>query len=327
MRKKQLFLGVSALCLLCTGCGRQENTDFTVSRQPYEKLVYATDTAARGDLEPTISLKLRTDGYERIDYDSLETDLELEKVHVSVGDHVKKGDMLVSFQCDSIQQAIADYKEKITENRLLISHYEKLMHINPQLDYKEDIASLKKDVQVAELYLEENEKQLEGYQIKAKRDGTIIKMNDRLADGVYEAGRALITQASGSGKYQADRPKDYTFHTGEIYDAMQDAVRYPVCVEKITKEYIIFKPQTVMDGVSEQDVLTITISLPRLTDVVYVPAAAVHYEEDSDEKEFYFVYVLDENGYRDAVRIQTGGKVGEYMVVKTGLQGGEKVCR
>lgn len=328
MIKKQIFFGISALCLLCSGgCGSQKKTDFNISRQPYEKSVFSTDTAARGDLEPTISLKLQTDGYERINYDSLETDLELEKVYVSVGDHVKKGDMLVSFQCDTIQQTIEDYREKITENRLLISHYEKLMNINPQMDYREDITSLKKDVRVAELYLEENEKKLESYQIKAKRDGKIIKINDRLADGIYEAGRALITQASGSGKYQADRPDNYTFHKGETYVAMQDAVSYPVCVEKITKEHIIFKPKVEMDGVSEQEDLTLTISLPRLTDVVYVPAADVHHGEDSGEKDFYFVYILDENGYRDAVVIQPGGRVGDYMVVKEGLQGGEKVCR
>ncbi len=325
---KQIYAGILMICMLfCCGCADRETVDFSVERQPYEKQEYSTDTAMRGDLEPELTLKLQADGYERIDYDSLEENLELQKVNVSVGDHVKKGELLVSFRCEELRQAISDYQEKITENRLLIDHYEKLMKINPQLSYGEDITSIKKDVKVAELYLKEYEDKLESYQIKARRDGTIIRMDDQLAEGIYEAGRSLITQASGSGKYEAEKPEGYTFHKGEIYDAMLDGVSYPVSVEKITKKRIIFTPGTDMDGVSADDILTITIPLEKLKDVVYVPAADVHHEEESDEKDFYYVYVLDENGYRNAVIIQTGGKVGDYMVVKEGLQGGEKVCK
>lgn len=325
---KQMYAGILIICtVFCCGCASQETVDFSVERQPYEKQEYSTDTAMRGDLEPELTLKLTTDGYERIDYDSLEENLELQKVYVSVGDHVKKGELLVSFRCEDLKQAISDYQEKITENRLLIAHYEKLMNINPQLSYGEDIASIKKDVKVAELYLKEYEDKLESQQIKAKRDGTIISMDDQLAEGIYEAGRSLITQASGSGKYEAEKPEGYTFHKGEIYDAMLDGVSYPVSVEKVTKKRIIFKPRIDMDSVSADDILTITIPLEKLKDVVYVPADDVHHEEESEEKDFYFVYVLDKNGYRNAVIIQTGGRVGDYMVVKKGLQGGEKVCR
>lgn len=326
-RKKITAVFLLASSLLFCGCGSQETVDFSVERQPYEKYEYSTDTAMRGNLKPELTLKLQADGYERIDYDSLETDLELEKVYVSVGDYVKKGDLLVSFRSDSIQKAIADYREKITENRLLIAHYEKLMKINPQQDYREDITGLKKDVKVAELYLKENEDKLESCQIKARREGTIVKMDESLAGGVYEAGRALITQAGGSGKYTAERPAGYTFHKGEIYDAVQDGVSYPVSVKKITKNQIIFKPQTDMNGVSADDILTITIPLETLKDVVYVLSADVYHEEEAGEKDFYFVYVLDENGYRNAVTIKTGGRVGDYIVVKEGLKGGEKVCR
>ncbi len=164
------------------------------------------------------------------------------------------------------------------------------MQINPRLSYREDIESLKKDRKVAELYLKEYENKLESYQIKAKKDGTIIRMNERLAEGIYEAGRSLITQACGSGKYEAEKPENYTFHKGEVYHAMQDTLSYPVRVEKITKKSIIFN------------------------------------EEDFKEQDIYYVYTVDENGYRSAVKIKPGGRVGKYMVIKEGLQGGETIC-
>ncbi|HBI63431.1 MAG TPA: hypothetical protein DDY31_19835 [Lachnospiraceae bacterium] len=324
--RKNLISAVCLACILCSACSSQETADFSVPRQPYEKDIYNTDTARRGNLEPEITLTLKTDGYKRICYDSLEENLELEKVYVSVGDHVKKGDILVSFQCRDIQKAIMDYKEKITENRLLTSHYEKLMKINPQISYREDMESLEKDRKVAKLYLKEYENKLENYQIKAKRDGTIIYVNERLAEGIYEPGRALITQAGGSGKYEAEKPENYTFHKGELYHAMQDTVSYPMRVEKITEKSIIFKPGADMDEVSEDDILTIIIPLEKLKNVVYVPAAAVRHEEDYKEQDIYYVYTVDENGYRSAVKIKPGGKVGEYMVIEKGLQGGETIC-
>ena len=97
-------------------------------------------------------------------------------------------------------------------------------------------------------------------------------------------------------------------------------------MEKITKKSIIFKPEADMDGVSEDDTLTITIPLEKLENVVYVPAAAVHHEEDFKEQDIYYVYTVDENGYRSAVKIKPGGRVGKYMVIKEGLQGGETIC-
>ena len=324
--RKIYIAAICLACIFCSACSSQETADFGVPRQPYEKNIYNTEKARRGNLEPELTLTLKTDGYERIDYDSLEENLELEKVYVSVGDHVKKGDLLVSFQCGDIQQTITDYKEKITENRLLTSHYEKLMQINPRLSYREDIESLKKDRRVLELYLKEYENKLESYQIKAKKDGTIIRINERLAEGIYEAGRSLITQVCGSGKYEAEKPENYTFRKGELYDAMQDTVSYPVCVEKITEKSILFKPKADMGGVSEDDILTIIIPLEKLENVVYVPAAAVHHEEDFKEQDIYYVYTVDENGYRSAVKIKPGGKVGKYMVIKEGLQGGETIC-
>ena len=39
----------------------------------------------------------------------------------------------------------------------------------------------------------------------------------------------------------------------------------------------------------------------------------------------YFVYTLDENGYRQAVWISVGDQVGDYRIITEGLKSGDEV--
>jgi hypothetical protein len=57
-----------------------------------------------------------------------------------------------------------------------------------------------------------------------------------------------------------------------------------------------------------------------MKDVVYVDSAAINTVDDK-----CFVYVLDENGYRDAVFVETGDVVDSYTIITAGLNGGEQV--
>ena len=48
---------------------------------------------------------------------------------MAVGDHVKKGDILVAFKSGEIQKKIEDYSGQISQNKLLAEHYLSLIHI------------------------------------------------------------------------------------------------------------------------------------------------------------------------------------------------------
>jgi hypothetical protein len=75
-----------------------------------------------------------------------------------------------------------------------------------------------------------------------------------------------------------------------------------------------------MSAVAEQETLTIQIEKSVMKDVVYVDSAAINTVDDKS-----FVYVLDENGYRDAVFVETGDVVDSYTIITAGLNGGEQV--
>lgn len=316
---KSFWIGAFGVMLL-TGCGNSKQEVVTINRTPYEKLSYETTEVKRGRLEPKITLKLREEGYEKINYGATSTELQLDTVHVKVGDHVEKGDVLVSFRSESIQATIDSYEEQRNQNQLLIDHYTRLMQIDGSMDYSQDIARMQSDMEVAALYIEESEEKLARYQIVAEDAGMITAMNSYLQSGVFEPGHNLITEICGTGNYEADLPEGYEFLPGEIYTAEAGINTYELKVSQVTDTTVVFTPISDMSSVMAGGDMSMTVTQEAVDDAVYVKASAVE-EEDGN----YFVYVQNEDGYREVVPVTVGDRVGEYRIILAGLSGGEKV--
>lgn len=323
MKHKSIMAVVMLFCLLgglLTGCGSRESALVTTTRTPYEKMTYSVTQVEKGNLTPEITMKLKTEGLKQITYDATNEELKLDKVYISVGDRVEEGQLLVSFRSDSIEEELAQYQDEITDKQLLVEHYVNLMNCDASLDYNEDIANLKRDMEVAQLYAEELKEKLSRYQIVAKESGTITAMDAYLQKGSFVPGKNLITEVSGTGNYEADLPEGYDFAAGDTYTAASGALSYELKVAEIEEDKVLFSPVSDMTSLSEADVLTLVITLPTLEDVVYVDASAIRKGEEE-----YFVYLLGEDGYRSAVTVTLGEQVGNSQVITSGLAGGEKV--
>ena len=133
-------------------------------------------------------------------------------------------------------------------------------------------------------------------------------------------GNNLITEVCGTGNYEADLPEGYEFQVRDTYQATLDALSYELKVDRVEENKIIFSPVSDMTSLSEADVLSLVITKPTLENVIYVKASAVKEGEDGN-----FVYLLDDTGYREAVPVTVGEKVGDNRVITSGLSGGEKV--
>ena len=323
MKEKRQYIRlcsiVVVLCLI-TGCGPNNKKVTIIDHDTYEKMTYDTVEVMRGDLEPSMSLTLSTDSYEMIQYGTNNQELELDKVYVSVGDKVKKGQQLVTFKSESIQKIIDDNKQQYDSNAQLVEHYEKLMKIDSSLDYSEDIKQLKEDMAVESLYISEAKAKLKDYQLVAQKDGTIVAMDELIMNGHMNYGNNLVSEACGSGKYKTARPKENIFAVGQTYIAMSDDMEFPMKVSKITDEDIIFTPQADMSALSETESLSMVIKKKKLVDVVYVNAEAISQHNGRE-----YVFSVDIDGYRKAVKVKLGDKVGDNVVIKEGLSGGEKV--
>jgi multidrug efflux pump subunit AcrA (membrane-fusion protein) len=314
--------------LSLTGCcGSQKTPVVVIPDETYEHMTYSATDVKKGDLSSVLTLKLKVEDFERINYSIKNDGLEVDKLYVSVGDKVNAGDVLVSFKSDEIRESIEGYQESLQQNELLINHYTNLMKINPENDYSKDIEMLNEDVQVERLYIEEAQKRLEAYSIVAERSGTITEISEYLQCGYAVQGVTMLTEACGSDNYVAETADSYDFKVGDVFTAESGVAGYEMKLTQIEDAQdksgvrtLYFEPVSDMSAVSEQDTLTIQIDKPVMKNVVYVDSDAIN---TADNK--CFVYVLDENGYRDAVFVETGETVDSYTIITAGLSGGEQV--
>lgn len=337
MRKKNIktvagILCASALAVTLSGCGAK-NTDGnkpSIHLASYTKMEYETTTTKQGDISPVLELFLAPDEYETKNYKIEQDDFEVEAVNVAEGDKVSAGDVMIQFKADEIQETIDEYTEEMEEAELLIEHYQKLSQIEGT-DYSDDIADLREDIEIAQIYIEEQNERYKDYQVIAERDGTVIFINEWLEYGYVSSSDILVTVASGSSNYTATTDDDYEFTIGDIYEAEYDVAKYEMKVISVNKyedaatgkemQTIIFEPVTDTTGVSVTDELEMTINKPVIENVVYVDKDAIC---EIDEGE-YFVYVLSEDGYRTAVNVTIGETIDGYTIIESGLTAGEQV--
>ena len=113
-----MTLATAITSILFSGCGAAQKELAQTDRASYEKISYQTVTVQSGSLTPQTTISLSAQGYTRFSYGATNTELTLEKVNVAVGDHVKKGDILVAFKSGEIQKKIEDYSWQISQNKL-----------------------------------------------------------------------------------------------------------------------------------------------------------------------------------------------------------------
>lgn len=308
----------------CNGVERVSTSEAAVTIGEYRKKVYRTAYVQRGDMEPVLTLKLQPDEYEVNAYSINQDLLEVAENNVEKGDRVEEGEVMAAFKAEDIEETIAKYRERKTEDQMLIDHYTKLMSISGSKDYAADVEKLKRDIQVADLYIEEQEQRLSEYRLIAKRGGIVTQVSEELYRGYATAGEALIRVASGSSNYMAATSDDFAFQVGDIYEAQFGMASYQMEVVGLErqgeKNVITFQPVSDMAGVAENDELTMEIHKPVIYDVVYVEETAI-----VTVGEQHYAFLLDDAGFRQAVPVTVGDVIDGYAIILEGLEEGERV--
>ena len=326
-----LLSGVLLISL--TGCGEASEDSLVPPETPtYNAYTPKQTDVIRGDLERTFNIRLDLLGYERIRYRYTEAQymelygtyqLEVDTVHVGVGDPVHPGDLMVSFHSKVLDDQITENEKKIQDAQLSIEHLKKLEAIDPSMDYSEDIRSLERDISVAKLYISDVQETYKKLNIYSEVEGHVSMVRSVLLDGYVVPDMDLILVDVDDGIYRTDGLETVTFRTGERYKA---TTRYSECeVEVIdppegsSSAGVYFRPVGREGEILEKN-LMLDLNLPALKDTCYVNRQAV-YEKNGQ----YYVYVVREDGMREAVYITPGEQYGNYLIVKEGLEGGEKV--
>ena len=329
--KQKITLCMLACCLLLlTGCGSKSHMEKPEITIPdYERITYSTQPAVYGDIAPVLEIKLRADSFERKKYYPSHDEMQVDQVYVKSGDTVHKGDVMVSFASDDIEQERQQYASRVEEDNLLIEHYKNLEAIQGTDEYQQTIEDLQNDRQIASLYIQELDAKLSTYSIVAEGDGIVSIVSEMLNYGEVYASDAVITVLYSSDLYQANVVDDYDFQIGETYTATFGVASYDFVLETIeetgtNEEGIPTRNLTFRlassAGIPNADSLNMRIEKPVLKDVLYVPKDAVFTVGQSS-----YVYVLDENGFRHGVEVEVGSTVDDVTIIESGLSEGDKV--
>ena len=332
-RGKSYILAALILGLSLTGCGSMREAELVPAAVPeYSAVMPKTTQVIRGDLTIPYSVRLDLLGYkmEKYQFTMSEVEelygtyrMELDQVHVNVGDLVHEGDVLISFHSDVLDKQIEDNEKEIASLRREIDHLNRLSAIDPSLDHTEEIRQLNRSIEVAKLYAEDVRETYERLNVIAKSDGHVSFVSTMFSEGYIASDADMVRVDTDKGLYTTPKTDDYTFQIGERVIAKLRNVEYPLIVteppEGEDEDLVYFRPEEQNGDMLEKN-LMLEFDLPTLKDVCYVNRQAV-YEKNGVR----FVYVVKENDIRNAVAVEVGDRVGNYYIIKSGLEGGELV--
>lgn len=317
--------------ILIGGCGENMyGTPVEIPLQEYQKNEYKTVMASRGDMSPVVSLKLEQINVTQINYSVDEDELEVESINVGVGDTVKKGQVLVEFKSEEIKKAIETYNDELTKKQMLLDHYTRVSGQTYNDKKREEefgviLEQLQDDVKLASMFLQQEQERYAKCQIVAQEDGYISYMSNNVLSGLIEAGQTLMTESCGKNRFSDNTRSDFEFKIGDVYSGSDENFTYNMRIVEVIPENdatqtVVFEP---VDAVIDPSVkeLNMEIKKPMLKDVVYVDQKAVYSKEGKN-----FVYVVSPEGFLDGVYVDTDEVVDDYAIIRSGLNGTEKVA-
>ncbi|MBR5178018.1 MAG: hypothetical protein IKW90_04390 [Lachnospiraceae bacterium] len=266
-------------------------------------------------------------------------------VYVNEGDEVKPGDLVAKLDVASLEQDNVNMRAQLERNALLISqademieYYEKKIETpGISLSTKESyLTKLQKLREKRRTYTDENdfntikisanEQQIAAGSLYAGIEGNISYIKKNLEGSSSNAGETVITilNASVCG-FQAmdrnaveyiqvgDRVQVVTNQTGDVYDSTVTSV------DKDSLK-IIFELDQPDFSIKMGTRGTVTVVRGEAKGVLSLPKTCVFEAED-----FWFVYVLTDEGVREMRKVTIGLMGNDYVEIKGGISESDSV--
>lgn len=355
------------LVFSANGCGGSERALVHIGTPSIEEKDYTTTFVVRGDVTYELEEELHLVNYVENKYglssklmgSMMLEDVAFDKLYVSVGDKVKKGDVLLTMSSKSLEDEIDSYTEQKEKAQLEKIHYNNRTAIDNDEDNSIAIARCDQDINVATGYLTELESKKENLTIRADEDGEVIDISDQAISGTMSNTDGLLTIASGDDTYFLETEEKTTLSVGQIVTSTNKLLRYDMVVTNVEKSSagtkVYFKilgiegkveneaelaaslvgmasPGDATETDAENDTkvsdrekiivhgLTVPIAEETRKDVLYVASSAVT-ERDGR----YYVFMIDEHGARVSRKIKVESVLGEYAIITDGLVEGDEV--
>lgn len=348
---------LTAGLVLLTGCGllpEEESLPVSPTYKAYEVPKYETAEVTRGDLADT--------GKVFVNYQPLQTEslffrtagLEVEAVYVKLGDQVKAGDVLLQLElgslADNLESARLDKEKQEMSLRQLgeredqeikrarINYAEKPDSLEETLEtiaarYEKQRQSLQDSLTILELKLAEYEEKVRDRQLIAGMDGTVSYLRN-LAPGeksnlnsqvitVTDSRYCLFRAETDLWTYMAEGDEfaltlDGIEYTLTVVDAADYGLETPEREEgKKSKVYLRLKEAAEMKSGTTGSIVVVKDSRK---DVLLLPQAAITALDGKPA-----VCVLDDEGVKAYVPVETGLKAEDMIEICAGLTEGQTV--
>lgn len=350
MGRKRFYAGVllfSCALALC-GCGSTKKDDkSSVLTSGNGISSYEMTQVQKDRIQKT---KVLVANYQQVKSENLSFLVDgrrLSGVYVSLGDSVKKGDLLAELFCDEEKNSLANLGYQIKTQEMKIEHLQEQKELElKQLarkrasmqsgeyqnrvnaleeEYKRKIEDIEDSIYIARLQYDELYQWIEGCRIYAGMDGTVTYLTDTGSSFISWAGSKVMTVSdSAECAFLCDDIEYAEYFTkGETYVfETSTGVKYETVLKGIDKIQGVMRfelkvPQ--YDMALGQRVLY-SLVLEEKENALSVPKNAVHYAGEGA-----YVYYFDENGNRQIKQIEVGLEADSKVEVLSGLAEGDEV--
>ena len=344
--KRYAVVTLFFVMVLLTGCGQKEaEVKNQITIASYDAANTASEYVKRGDLDTGETAFLALQSSEIREYAFEVSGYLIEKVYVTEGDVVKSGTLLAETENADLKMNVTKADADIASINENIAYYSSLLEAarekksdNPDkpktnLDeisrYELKLVELSDSLAVARQKAAECRKVLAGTQIYADMDG-MIEYVGAYGNGLTSDERMAFIKMGTSdevfagtiqGRQEFEQGQEIEIQIGEsMYPAEIVTVTYSEETEEsnvttdiqvVTKEYVELTGITFAEFMWNRE---------HLEDVLYVPTEAVVTVNGE-----HYVYVYDENGFPDPVKIVVGKMGAKYTSIDDGIKEGELV--
>lgn len=324
MQKRAIGILAGACMFALTACNSNVVELKPVLIEPYEREQYEVEVVESGDVEPELNLQLSPVDKHIVTYNPPKADMEVDKVMVKEGDFVNAGDVLITFKSGETEKKIREYQEELEMQQLLIEHYEEMMLINEELDFKEDIDLLKKDMEVTKLYIAEESAKMDEFTIRAEQAGVVEEVSELMTIQKVNTSDRLVSLIYNNGEYRATITDDYPFEIGQIYEGTYKDIVYEV--ELISDEQTENKNRILtFKAVNHTAIMRVNFLHMKIIKENIKGAFCVNKKAVITMNDKNYVFTLSEEGYKQGVEVEIGEEIGDQIIIKSGLKAGDRV--
>ena len=331
--KLNKLLVLQLLLIFClTGCGNTQHELAKINRDIYEKEETPIAYVQLGTVSNSIQATLMLENYQETNFgftlkemdSDLVDDLVFDKLNVKIGDTVQKGDVLAELKCPSLDSEIERYTQEKKLAEMEMEHLNTRSSIDPNENNDLALNTCEETISIAAGYLEEQERKKDSLKIRSEVDGKVIAISDDALSGVIRDATNLVTVASGDDTYFLETEEPTNIKEGQTLVAYNGLVEHKVTAVKVEKSNqgskIHFKIEKTGDELLIVRGLSVDIAEDVRENVLYVPEQYVFETEGQ-----YFVFMTGDNQARIAKEIKVDEILGDYVIIKEGLNEGDEI--